>query len=79
MSQIKVEIIVPLYYNDGSSIEDEKFIRIYDKIIERFDACSIDNSVTKGGWKHPITKEYYEDESKTLDNMRGHARKSQIF
>ena len=49
MSEIKVEILIPIEYNDGSFIEDEKLIQTYDEIVDRFSACSLnDDRIT---WK----------------------------
>jgi hypothetical protein len=61
--QIKVEILLPLYYNDKKRIEEEKYLITYDEIVERFRGCTIDNTPLIGGWADPDTKEKYEDES----------------
>jgi hypothetical protein len=61
LQQIKVEILIPLYYNDKRPIEDEKLLSIFDTLVDQFGACSIDNSTTQGRWKHPQTKVTYDD------------------
>jgi hypothetical protein len=61
--QIKVEILLPRYYNDKRRIEEEKYVATYDEIIEKFKGCTIDNTPLIGGWIDPDTNERYEDES----------------
>jgi hypothetical protein len=51
MSQIKVVILIPFYYNDGSPIENEKVSQTSDELVDRFGRCSSDNSNTDGCWK----------------------------
>jgi hypothetical protein len=51
MSQIKVGILIPFYYNDGSPIENEKVSQTSDELVDRFGRCSSDNSTIDGRWK----------------------------
>jgi hypothetical protein len=53
ISQIKVEILIPFYYNDGSPIENEKVSQTSDELVDRFGHCSSDNSTIDGRWKDP--------------------------
>jgi len=64
--QIKVEILIPLNYNDGSPVEDDKLIQTYDEIVERFTACSMDNSTIKGRWMNPESKVYHDDINRSI-------------
>lgn len=61
MSQIKVEIILPLYYENKELIEKRKFIELYDKLIERFSGYSTISPLT-GSWKSDRTGKLYKDE-----------------
>lgn len=45
---LKFEILLPLYYNDGREIEDEKFQTTYDEIM--------------GDWIDPVTRARYSNE-----------------
>lgn len=47
---IRFEILLPLYYNDGRSVEREKFIETDDEIVRIFGATSTDTVVVRGRW-----------------------------
>jgi hypothetical protein len=66
LSQIKVEIILPLYYNDRTRIERYKFIKTYDEIIERFNGCTVNPTPLVGGWKDPESGTVYKNEENVL-------------
>jgi hypothetical protein len=66
LSEIRVEILIPINYNDGTLVEDEKLIQTYDDIVERFSACSMNNSETTGRWMDPKTKTYYNDKLRSI-------------
>lgn len=51
MPQIKAEILIPCYYNDGSSIEDKKVSQTYDELVDRFGRCRSSNSTIDGRWR----------------------------
>lgn len=56
---IRFEILLPLYYNDGRSIEEEKFIETNKELIAVFSATSTDTVVVSGRWMYRST--LYED------------------
>jgi hypothetical protein len=66
LPQIKIEILIPLYYNDGRPIEEEKVSHTYNELVDRFGRCSIDNSTIHGHWKDPDTKMYYTDKNRMM-------------
>jgi len=57
---IRYEILLPLFYNDGTPIEKEKFATTDDKLIQRFGATSGDKVVVRGRWLYQST--IYHDE-----------------
>lgn len=68
MIELKVEILLPLYYNTGNSknrkkIEGIKYSKTYDEIYNKFGGCTIDNSPLIGGWKDPKTGKQIKDEN----------------
>ncbi|MDE1765163.1 MAG: hypothetical protein KGI27_02695 [Thaumarchaeota archaeon] len=70
MSDLKVEILLPLYYNKDKNgrrkkIGGEHYLKTYEEIVEKFGGCTQDNIPLLGGWKDPITKERIEDENIT--------------
>lgn len=59
---LKFEILLPLYYNDGREIEDEKFQTTYDEIISKFDAITVGSTPLLGDWRDPVTRVRYSNE-----------------
>ncbi len=49
---IRFEILLPLFYNDGRSIEPEKFLATDDEIVQAFGATSTDQVTVHGKWNH---------------------------
>ncbi len=67
---IKVEILIPLFYNpedstpDGKKkIEGEKYSQTFDQIAEKFPDYTVDNSPLLGNWVKPDTKKKVIDEN----------------
>jgi len=56
---IRYEILLPLFYNDGRRIEEEKFTETDQELVARFDATSTDTIIVKGHWIYQST--LYED------------------
>jgi hypothetical protein len=56
---IRFEILLPLFYNDGRPIEDQKFLETDDSLVATFGATSTDSVVVRGHWLYESTK--YED------------------
>ncbi|HEX9677418.1 hypothetical protein [Nitrososphaera sp.] len=70
MPDLKVEVLLPLYYNPDSKrkrikIEGSKYSKTYDDISNKFGGCTMDNSPLVGGWLDPKTKKPVKDISKT--------------
>ncbi len=68
MVELKVEILLPLYYSNNvkkcKKIEGIKYSQTYDEIYKQFGGCTIDNSPLIGGWRNPETNEEIRDETK---------------
>lgn len=56
---IRFEILLPLYYNDGRTIEDQKFIETDDELVAVFGATTTEAVVVRGHWLYQST--VYED------------------
>ena len=68
MADLRVEILLPLYYNPTGSkkrrrVEGAKYLQTYEELYEKFEGCTIDNSPTIGGWKNPRTGKMIKDEN----------------
>jgi hypothetical protein len=56
---IRFEILLPLFYNDGRAIEDQKFVTSDDEFVAMFGATSTDSVTVRGHWLYQST--IYED------------------
>jgi hypothetical protein len=56
---IRFEILLPLFYNDGRPVEDQKFIDTDDELVATLGATSTDTVVVRGHWPYQST--IYED------------------
>lgn len=56
---IRFEILLPLFYNDGRAIEDQKFVETDDELVSVFGATSTDSVTVQGHWQYQST--IYED------------------
>lgn len=70
MSDLKVEILLPLYYNEDESgirneMEGTKFTQTYDDLMDKFGGCTIDDTPLLGGWRDPETNQVMNDENIT--------------
>jgi hypothetical protein len=70
VADLKVEILLPLYYDKDhkgrrEKIEGKKYSETYDDLMDEFGGCTIDNSSLLGGWVDPNTKERINDENTT--------------
>jgi hypothetical protein len=45
------DIFIPLYYNDGSPVEAEKFQQLQEVLIDRFEGLTFFPQPNKGFWK----------------------------
>ena len=64
MPSVRYEILLPLHYNDGTPIEDERFQQTWTELVERFGAVTIEPQSLQGIWTQQV--ERYEDELKRL-------------
>lgn len=56
----RYEILLPLRYNDGTSVEPEKFQQTKEELLERFQGITIDPGTIRGLWVYQ--GEQFEDE-----------------
>jgi len=49
---VRFELLLPLYYNDGRSIEKEKFLHTDEELVAQFDATSTDSVMVSGWWMY---------------------------
>ena len=59
MSSIRYEVLLPLKYNDGSVIEDEKFEQTWFELVTEFHGLTIQPQTLRGLWMHE--GQVYED------------------
>ena len=62
--QLKAEILIPTYYNDGTSIEQEKYKVLFNELVKQFGAVSENNSTINGYWINPQDNKAYVDKNK---------------
>jgi len=55
----RYEILLPLFYNNGSTIEKEKFLLTQKELVERFGASTTDTTKIVGKWIYQ--NQLYED------------------
>jgi hypothetical protein len=56
---IRFEVLLPLFYNDGRAVEDQKYLETDDELVAAFGATSTDTVVVRGHWLYQST--IYED------------------
>jgi hypothetical protein len=63
--QLKVEILVPIFYNNGTNVEAEKYRILFEELVMQFGAVSSeDNNVINGYWINPQDNKAYIDKNK---------------
>ena len=62
--QLKAEILIPTYYNNGTSIEQEKYNALFNELVKEFGAVSENNSTINGYWINPQDNKAYVDKNK---------------
>ena len=63
--QLKVEILVPIFYNNGTNVEAEKYRIMFEDLVKQFGAVSSeDNNIIKGYWINPQDNKAYADKNK---------------
>jgi hypothetical protein len=68
VSQIKVDIIIPLFYNNGNPIPDSKLTKTLDELTNRFSGSSEVDSEIEGRWIQFVGKKkiYYNDKNRMI-------------
>jgi len=56
---VRFELLLPLYSNDGRSIEQEKFLQTDEELAAQFGATSTDAVLVSGRWMYQST--LYDD------------------
>jgi hypothetical protein len=63
--QLKAEILVPIFYNNGTNVEAEKYRILFEELVKQFGAVSSeDNNVINGYWINPHDNKAYADKNK---------------
>jgi hypothetical protein len=63
--QLKAEILVPIFYNNGTNIEAEKYRILFEELVKQFGAVSSeDNNIINGYWINPQDNKAYADKNK---------------
>jgi hypothetical protein len=63
--QLKVEILVPIFYNNGTNVEAEKYRIMFEELVKQFGAVSSeDNNIINGYWINPQDNKAYADKNK---------------
>jgi hypothetical protein len=63
--QLKVEILVPIFYNNGTNVEAEKYRIMFEELVKQFGAVSAeDNNIINGYWINPQDNKAYADKNK---------------
>ncbi|MGH9984245.1 MAG: hypothetical protein ACRD8W_09845 [Nitrososphaeraceae archaeon] len=63
--QLKAEILVPIFYNNGTNVEAEKYRILFKELVNQFGAVSSeDNNVINGYWINPQDNKAYADKNK---------------
>jgi len=52
---IRFEILLPLFSNDGTPIDQGKYVETNDELVEQFGATSTDSVVVQGHWLYQST------------------------
>ena len=74
-SSIRIDIYLPLYYNNNKKIEKSKFVDTFNELVEIFGGCSADQYSILGSWKDPNSDTLYNDEN----YLRRYRRKKNHF
>ena len=63
--QLKAEILVPIFYNNGTNVQPEKYTTLFEELVKQFGAVSSeDNNVINGYWINPQDNKAYADKNK---------------
>ena len=57
--------MVPIFYNNGTNVEPEKYRILFEELVKQFGAVSSeDNNVINGYWINPQDNRAYADKNK---------------
>jgi hypothetical protein len=59
-SSIKVDFLIPLFYNDGTEIEDEHFAFIHDELINHFGGYTQSTTPDEGVWRNQDGRTFHD-------------------
>jgi len=65
--RLRVQFLVPLKYNDGTDVEQEKLFDVREFVVGLFGAVTIHPLSTEGIWISPKTKRRYYDTCKRFE------------
>ena len=71
------EVYIPIFYNDGSPIEEIKFVRLREQLLEQFGGFTFFSQPHKGYWKFGGVT--YRDEIVIYRVFAANARSAQKF
>jgi len=85
MSFRRYEITLPTQYNDGSRVEQEKFLLVSEELTEQFGAYTLQWGPVRGAWTsegrlyEELNVRIFVDVEDTLENAAFFARYKQIL
>ena len=50
MKLTRIEILLPLAYNDGSPVAEDLFLHTHEELLSRFEGVTVDTVIAKGSW-----------------------------
>jgi hypothetical protein len=62
-AKIRVEILLPLFYNDGREVEKSKFLITREELAAKFTGCTA-LTPAEGLWINDKSKKYYDVNSR---------------
>ena len=65
--RLRVQFLIPLKYNNGKDIEQEKLFEVREKVVGLFGGITIHPFSTEGIWISPTTKIRYYDLCKMFE------------
>lgn len=76
--KLRVELLVPAVYNDGSDVEQRKMLEVRKKIIDKFGAITMHPLSTEGIWIDPKTSKRYYDICRKFEVLVGKKENSEM-
>lgn len=66
-TRLEVQFLVPLKYNDGKDVEQEKIFEVRKKAVSLFGGVTVHPLSTEGVWRSPETDIVYYDTCKRFE------------